>query len=300
MAKRIVDLVIYDTEAEIPAAGTIGQLIYAIDTKRLFFWDTASSYMNTHNNGPNFMDMDQIATPANPSAGTRRIFIDSADGKMKVRTNNGISVSIEEQRVHPDLATHDAMGLSTDTELSTHAGLPTVHHSNANDHANTNDPAVDQKAALGGTSGVPSITNKYVTDADTRNSNSRAPTAHGDAAHNALTYEASGATATHAALSAATTHGNLGHSNSLDHARQHSITAAADHTFPGDTTRFLRADGTFQSVTASLPDMVVIRQSTNAATTTIPSGYGAVVPRKYTIASGQALIIQSTGALRIL
>jgi hypothetical protein len=52
------------------------------------------------------------------------------------------------------------------TVASVHAG--SAHHSNALDHANTNDPTADEKAALAGTSGAPSATNKYVTDADTR------------------------------------------------------------------------------------------------------------------------------------
>jgi hypothetical protein len=42
------------------------------------------------------------------------------------------------------------------------------------------------------------------------------------------------------------------HTHVNDHARQHSVTAAADHTFPGGTTTFLRADGTFASPTASV------------------------------------------------
>ncbi len=45
-------------------------------------------------------------------------------------------------------------------------------------HSNTNDPTADQKAALAGTSGTPSVTNKYVTDADSRNSDARTPTSH--------------------------------------------------------------------------------------------------------------------------
>lgn len=45
-------------------------------------------------------------------------------------------------------------------------------------HSNANDPTADQKAALAGTSGAPSVTNKYVTDADSRNSDSRTPLAH--------------------------------------------------------------------------------------------------------------------------
>ncbi|HHT9135461.1 MAG TPA: hypothetical protein ACFYD2_11215, partial [Candidatus Avalokitesvara rifleensis] len=35
-------------------------------------------------------------------------------------------------------------------------------------HSNANDPTADQKAALAGTSGTPSATNKYVTDSDSR------------------------------------------------------------------------------------------------------------------------------------
>lgn len=45
-------------------------------------------------------------------------------------------------------------------------------------HATTNDPTADQKAALPGTSGTPSVSNKYVTDADARNTNARTPVAH--------------------------------------------------------------------------------------------------------------------------
>ena len=93
----------------------------------------------------------------------------------------------------------DALG--TDTTVAGHAAEtgPGATHTHTGD---TNTPTTDQKAALAGTSGVPSGTNKYVTDADARNTNARTPSStltHGDAAHNALTYEASGAVATHAA-----------------------------------------------------------------------------------------------------
>lgn len=45
-------------------------------------------------------------------------------------------------------------------------------------HSNANDPTAEEKAALAGTAGVPSTANRYVTDADPRNSNARTPTAH--------------------------------------------------------------------------------------------------------------------------
>ncbi len=48
-------------------------------------------------------------------------------------------------------------------------------------HANTNDPTADQKAALGGTSGTPSVSNKFVTNADSRNTDTRDPKTHSHA-----------------------------------------------------------------------------------------------------------------------
>jgi hypothetical protein len=45
-------------------------------------------------------------------------------------------------------------------------------------HSPANDPAAGEKAALPGTSGTPGAGNKYVTDADARNTDTRTPTAH--------------------------------------------------------------------------------------------------------------------------
>jgi hypothetical protein len=55
-------------------------------------------------------------------------------------------------------------------------------------HSNANDPTSDQKAALAGTSGTPSSTNKYVTNDDSRNTNQRTPTSH-DSSYHTVTYE---------------------------------------------------------------------------------------------------------------
>jgi hypothetical protein len=51
-------------------------------------------------------------------------------------------------------------------------------HSNALDHANTNDPSAGEKAALAGTAGTPGSGNKYVTNDDTRNTDARTPSSH--------------------------------------------------------------------------------------------------------------------------
>ena len=45
-------------------------------------------------------------------------------------------------------------------------------------HTHATLPTADEKAALAGTSGSPDAANKYVTDADARNSDARTPTAH--------------------------------------------------------------------------------------------------------------------------
>lgn len=45
-------------------------------------------------------------------------------------------------------------------------------------HSNANDPSAAEKAALAGTSGAPTGANRYVTNNDSRNTNSRTPTAH--------------------------------------------------------------------------------------------------------------------------
>lgn len=47
--------------------------------------------------GAAYIDIAQIAAPADPASGTRRLFVDSSDGKIKVRTSAGASVSLEEQ-----------------------------------------------------------------------------------------------------------------------------------------------------------------------------------------------------------
>jgi len=44
-----------------------------------------------------YADVSQIAAPANPGAGIRRLYVDSGTGKISVRTTGGSSVSLEEQ-----------------------------------------------------------------------------------------------------------------------------------------------------------------------------------------------------------
>lgn len=50
---------------------------------------------------------------------------------------------------------------------------------------------------------------------------------------------------TTSALTATTAQGAIDEVASVRHSRQHSVTSTSDHTFPGGTTTFLRADGSF-------------------------------------------------------
>lgn len=48
-----------------------------------------------NNWGPFFQDYGQNVTPANPSSGTRRLFVDSADGHLKLKRSNGTVYDVE-------------------------------------------------------------------------------------------------------------------------------------------------------------------------------------------------------------
>lgn len=50
---------------------------------------------NTGNSFNDFVDIVGIAAPANPSAGTRRLFVDTGTNELSVRTSGGTTVSLE-------------------------------------------------------------------------------------------------------------------------------------------------------------------------------------------------------------
>jgi len=56
-----------------------------------------NAILDNQNNDFNafFQDLDGIAVPANPAAGHRRLFVDSADDILKVRTAGGVTTSLE-------------------------------------------------------------------------------------------------------------------------------------------------------------------------------------------------------------
>jgi len=72
-----------------------------------------------------------------------------------------------------------AMGMVSDANVADVAGIVESKLAlNYPTHSSANDPTAGQKAALAGTSGTPSASNKYATDLDPRMSDTRVPTSH--------------------------------------------------------------------------------------------------------------------------
>lgn len=77
------------------------------------------------------------------------------------------------------------------------------------------------------------------------------------------------------------------------HARQHSITDTSDHTFPGGTTTYLRADGTFAGVTPADPAYA-------PGTFTLATGTFRVMAGCVKLTSSQTMTLAGTALLRIV
>lgn len=88
-----------------------------------------------------------------------------------------------------------------------------------------------------------------------------------------------------------------GHTHAQLHDRQHSITETADHTFPGGTTTFLRADGTFQSVTASIAAPFTGNQAPGDFT--IADGQFGLHGDTLALSASQTATIEGSGSLII-
>ena len=60
--------------------------------------------------GAFYLDIDDIAVPANPSAGFRRLFVNTATGEISVRTSAGVTVSLEAGAAGGEVNTHSSLG----------------------------------------------------------------------------------------------------------------------------------------------------------------------------------------------
>ena len=220
-----------------------------------------------------------------------------------------VDVSSTAAGSHPDLASHESLGLVTDADLTAHAATPHggeagphTHDEYATDADLTTHAATahgTQPHAISGVSHTGTLDHSALGSVTAnQHHNENHASRHGSAGADVLSpaaigaatsghnhdaaYEASGAVSTHAGAAdphtgyllesahtaaahtamaelatqaeldahAATSHGVTAHGSltgvtaDQHHARQHSITSASDHTFPGGST-FLRADGTF-------------------------------------------------------
>jgi hypothetical protein len=153
----------------------------------------------------------------------------------------------------------DTISVAGLTGLLATAQTPVAHastHEQGAGDAVSSLPTSDQKAALAGTSGTPSVTNKYVTDADSRNTNSRAPSAH----H--TTHESGGADVLAVMTGDAGTGGNVGY-------------VPAPGAGDAAAGKYLKADGTF-----AVPPVTGITVLTGDVTATGPGSVAATIAAK--------------------
>ena len=111
-------------------------------------------------------------------------FTQSQSGSDLVSAINGSAAVIDDDNIASTIARDSEVS----SAISTHAGNATAHHSN------TNDPTASEKSALAGTSGTPSGTNKFVTNDDSRMTNARTPSSHGNEAHSSTFITGAGVT----------------------------------------------------------------------------------------------------------
>lgn len=75
----------------------------------------SSLIYNDQNNslGAFYLDIDDIAVPANPGAGIRRLFTNTATGELSIRTSGGSTVSLESGAAGGETNTHSSDGGGT-------------------------------------------------------------------------------------------------------------------------------------------------------------------------------------------
>ena len=126
------------------------------------------------------------STPAGAAHNRQHSITDSADHTSTATANqllmanaNGLPVDASNTNTEVSSAVslkHAQAHTLTSHSTRTHSELTSIGASDH--HSNASDPTSDQKAALAGTSGTPADGNRYVTNADSRNSDARTPTSH--------------------------------------------------------------------------------------------------------------------------
>src|SRR3972149_1366607 len=163
-------------------------------------------------------------------------------------------------------------------------------------HTNANDPTSDQKAALAGTNGTPSIANKYLTETDPRNTNARTPTSHGNSLHTSTFVtqaEIDSSINTHKAITVSVHNADAsGNSPAQSHDNtRHAVAFALNSDLTAHTGAAAPHSGHVQiggqlGGTAASPDVRGIRETGGPTLLTI----GAIVDGEFLKRSGSNII----------
>jgi hypothetical protein len=114
-----------------------------------------------------------FATAATPQVGDQLLAYYRVAGAAAPLTEAGGALT----GTYPD--PQIAGGVISDFNIAANAGIQESKLAlNYPTHSSANDPTAEQKAALGGSSGAPSATNRYVTSQDPRLSDARPPVGH--------------------------------------------------------------------------------------------------------------------------
>lgn len=163
--------------AGIPVGGTTGQaLVKKSNTNYDTEWDDVG--------GTGSFDgtMDDI-TDGSTYVKTHNDFTDAAESKLSgIADGAEVNVQADWNATTGDAAIQNKPSTMDPTSHGNSAHSSTFITS-SDVHSNGNDPSSGEKAALAGTSGTPGAENKYVTNDDSRNTNARTPSSHGNEAH---------------------------------------------------------------------------------------------------------------------
>lgn len=228
-----------------------------------------------------------------------------ADGSFSF--NTGAPGAFTEQMTISNAGTGTLGGqaiVKTNDARLTDSRTPTAHATSHNS-GGSDVLAIDAAAATGSLRTLGTGAAQAAAGNDSRLSDARTPTTHAST-HNAggadvMAIDAVAGTGSLRTLGSTSTSAAAGNDSRLSDSRtplSHVINGAL-HSFPGGTTTYLRADGTFSTVTATAPD-IALSLIAPAVDETITAGYSAVVNRSYAIASGKKLTIGLGARFRIL